>query len=66
MNQHGRAQAYILFVGGFLGMADRHVAINPSDLKVSYNNSNKEWHATMSATAEQLKSAPEFKYNGPL
>jgi hypothetical protein len=34
MNQHGRAQAYILSVGGFLGIADRHVAINPSDLKV--------------------------------
>jgi hypothetical protein len=32
MNQHGRAQAYIVSVGGFLGMADRYVAINPSDL----------------------------------
>ena len=47
MNQHGRAQAYIVSVGGFLGMADRHVAINPSDLKVSYNDSDKKWHATM-------------------
>ena len=66
MNQHGRAQAYIVSVGGFLGMADRHVAINPSDLKVSYNDSDKKWHATMNTTAEQLKSAPELKYNGPL
>jgi hypothetical protein len=47
MNQHGGAQAYIVSVGGFLGMADRHVAINPSDLKVSYNDSDKKWHATM-------------------
>ena len=66
MHHHGRAQAYIRSVGGFLGMADRHVAINPSDLKVSYNDSDKKWHATMNNTAEQLKSAPELKYNGPL
>jgi hypothetical protein len=66
MNQHGRAQAYIVSVGGFLGMADRYVAINPSNLKVSYNDSNKKWHATMNNTAEQLKSTPELKYNGPL
>ena len=47
-------------------MADRYVAINPSNLKVSYNDSDKKWHATMNNTAEQLKSTPELKYNGPL
>ena len=57
MNQHGRAQAYILSVGGFLGMADRHVAINPSDLKVSYNNSDKKWHATINTLPNNQVSA---------
>ena len=40
------------------------VAVNPAEIKVSYNGSDKKWHATINATAEQLKSAPEFKYNG--
>ena len=64
LNQHGRAQAYILSVGGFLGLGDHYVAVNPSEVKVSYNNSDKKWHATMNATADQLKAAPEFKYTG--
>ena len=64
MNQRGRAEAYIVSVGGFLGMGEHYVAVNPSDIKVSYNGSDKKWHATMNATADQLKSAPEFKYNG--
>jgi sporulation protein YlmC with PRC-barrel domain len=64
LNQHGRAQAYILSVGGFLGIGDHYVAVNPSEVKVSYNDSDKKWHATMNATADQLKAAPEFKYTG--
>ena len=64
LNQHGRAQAYILSVGGFLSVGDHYVAVNSSEVKVSYNNSDKKWHATMNATADQLKAAPEFKYTG--
>jgi sporulation protein YlmC with PRC-barrel domain len=64
MNQHGRAQAYIVSVGGFLGMGDHYVAVSPSEIKISYNDSEKKWHATMNATADQLKAAPEFKYSG--
>ena len=48
----------------FLGIGDHYVAVNPSEVKVSYNDSDKKWHATMNATADQLKAAPEFKYNG--
>jgi sporulation protein YlmC with PRC-barrel domain len=64
INPQGRTQALILSVGGFLGMGDHYVAVNPTDVKVSYNDSDKKWHATMNATANQLKSAPEFRYNG--
>lgn len=60
----GHAQAYILSVGGFLGMGERYVAVNPSDVRIAYNESDKKWHATTNATPDQLKSAPEFKYNG--
>ena len=38
LNQSGQAQAYILSVGGFLGMGEHYVAVNPSSVKVSYNN----------------------------
>jgi sporulation protein YlmC with PRC-barrel domain len=34
MNQAGQTQAYILSVGGILGMGERYVAVNPSAVKV--------------------------------
>jgi sporulation protein YlmC with PRC-barrel domain len=64
LNPNGRASAYIVSVGGFLGVGDRYVAIKPSAVNVTYNDGDKKWHATMNTTADQLKSAPEFKYTG--
>jgi PRC-barrel domain len=64
MGPNGRTRAYIVSVGGFLGVGEHYVAVNPSSIKVSYNSSDKKWHATMDANANQLKAAPEFKYNG--
>jgi sulfite reductase beta subunit-like hemoprotein len=55
---------YILSVGGFLGMGTHYVAVNPDAVMVSYDAQNKVWKATMNATKDQLKSAPEFKYGG--
>jgi hypothetical protein len=55
-------KAYIVGVGGFLGMGDHYVAISPSAIHVTYDANAKTWHATMNTTAEQLKAAPEFKY----
>jgi sporulation protein YlmC with PRC-barrel domain len=64
LGQNGRSQAYIVSVGGFLGIGEHYVAVNPSSVKVSYNNADKKWHAEMNASADQLKAAPEFKYGG--
>ena len=64
MNQQGRAQAYIISVGGFLGMGTHYVAVNPADIRVSYNATDKKWRATMDTNSDKLKEAPEFKYNG--
>jgi hypothetical protein len=50
----GRAGAYIVSVGGFLGVGTHYVAINPSDNKISYNSPDQKWHATTSATSDQL------------
>ena len=63
-NTSKEVTGYILSVGGFLGMGTHYVAVNPSSLMVSYDASNKVWRATMNATKDQLKLAPEFKYSG--
>lgn len=62
LNPNGRAAAYIVSVGGFLGVGEHYVAVNPEALNIAYKDN--KWHAEMNATAEQLKSAPEFKYTG--
>ncbi len=53
---------YVLSVGGFLGIGDHYVVVRPSALNVNYNTSDSKWHATMNASADQLKAAPEYKY----
>jgi sporulation protein YlmC with PRC-barrel domain len=54
--------AYIVSVGGFLGVGTKYVALAPSSVQVTWNASDKKWEAKMNATADQLKAAPEFKY----
>lgn len=61
-NDNGRVNGYILSVGGFLGIGDHYVAVRPSAVNLSWNASTKKWNAKMNATADQLKSAPEYKY----
>ncbi|MGY3487127.1 sporulation protein YlmC with PRC-barrel domain [Bradyrhizobium sp. USDA 4011] len=62
LNPNGRTSAYIVSVGGFLGMGEHYVAVNPEAVNVTYKDN--KWHAAMNATADQLKAAPEFKYSG--
>jgi len=59
-----KVTAYILSVGGFLGMGTHYVAVDPASVSVTYDSTDKVWRATMNATKDQLKSAPEFKYEG--
>jgi hypothetical protein len=55
-------KAYIVAVGGFLGVGDHYVAISPSDLTVAYDTTAKKWHANMDTTVDKLKAAPPFTY----
>jgi sporulation protein YlmC with PRC-barrel domain len=59
-----RMTGYILSVGGFLGMGTHYVAVDPNAVMVQYDAANKTWRATMNATKDELKAAPEFKYSG--
>ena len=54
--------AYIVSVGGFLGIGEKYVALQPSSVALIWDASSKKWMAKMNATADQLKAAPEFKY----
>jgi hypothetical protein len=54
--------AYIVGVGGFLGMGDHYVAVSPSAMNISYDHSAKKWHAELDATENQIKSAPAYTY----
>ncbi|KRR20489.1 hypothetical protein CQ13_32360 [Bradyrhizobium retamae] len=62
-NENG-IDGYILSIGGFFGIADRYVAVHSSSIALTYDRANNQWRATMDASAEQLKAAPEFKYPG--
>jgi hypothetical protein len=55
-------KAYIVSVGGLLGVGDHYVAVSPSDLKVAYDPTARKWHANMDSTVDQLKSAPACDY----
>ena len=56
-------RAYILSVGGVLGVGDHYVAVSPSAIRISYDSNNKKWHAAMNTNADQLKAAPEYRYS---
>lgn len=56
--------SYILSVGGFLGMGTHYVAVSPTSLAITWNETDKKWNARINATKDQLKAAPQFKYEG--
>jgi sporulation protein YlmC with PRC-barrel domain len=57
-------KGYIVSVGGFLGMGTHYVAVDADSVKVKYDSADKKWHANMNASKDELKAAPEFKYEG--
>jgi hypothetical protein len=61
---NGELAGYIVSVGGFLGIGERHVIVNPSAVTVTYNEADSKWDARMETTKEVLQAAPEFKYEG--
>ena len=54
-------RAYIVSVGGFLGMGTRYVAIDPK--AITFNRKDeKNWIAVMNTNKDQLRAAPEYKW----
>jgi hypothetical protein len=60
----GKLVGYILSVGGFLGMGEHYVEVTPASVAINYDQSRNKWTGMVNATKDELKNAPEFKYDG--
>lgn len=61
---NGQMVGYIVSVGGFLGVGERYVIVAPDAVDITYFDDDKKWSAVMNSTKEEIKKAPEFKYDG--
>ena len=60
----GRLIGVVLSVGDTTGAPQRYVAIDPSSISIRYIEGENTWRATVNAKIDQLKVAPEFRYEG--
>jgi sporulation protein YlmC with PRC-barrel domain len=62
IDKSGKVTGLVLGVGGFLGMGEKDVIVNFSDVHVSKKDNNN-WWLTVDETKDSLKAAPGFSYN---
>jgi len=62
VDKSGKVTSLIVGVGGFLGAAEKDVAV-PFDAVRVTNKNNNQWYLVMNATKDDLKAAPGFKYD---
>ena len=60
----GQLVGVVLSVGAVLGGGQRYIAVDPSSISIKYTESENAWKATLNAKVDQLKAAPEFRYEG--
>ncbi|MEG9527605.1 MAG: PRC-barrel domain-containing protein [Hyphomicrobiales bacterium] len=63
LDQKGAVKAWIIGVGGFLGIGSKYVAVDPSVLKLNRAD-DKTLQARIDTTKDQLRAAPEYVYLG--
>jgi sporulation protein YlmC with PRC-barrel domain len=61
VNKEGKIDAFIVSVGGFLGMGEKDVAVPFNSVHATEKNG--KWYLTMNATKDGLKSAQGYKYD---
>jgi sporulation protein YlmC with PRC-barrel domain len=61
VNKEGKIDAFIVSVGGFLGMGEKDVAVPFASVHATEKNG--KWYLTMNATKDGLKSAQGYKYD---
>ena len=60
----GQLIGVVLSTAKVSGAEPRYIAVDPSSISIKYTESEKAWKATLNAKADQLKLAPEFRYEG--
>jgi len=63
LDEKQQVKAWVVGVGGFLGIGAKYVAIDPSALKVTRGDGDT-LKATIDTTKDQLRAAPEYIYLG--
>jgi sporulation protein YlmC with PRC-barrel domain len=61
VGKDGKVTAFMISVGGFLGVGEKDVAV-PFDA-VHASEKNGKWYLTMNATKDSLKSARGYKFD---
>jgi sporulation protein YlmC with PRC-barrel domain len=61
IDQNGRIVAYVVGVGGFLGIGQKDVALAPAAFQVQPATDKEELKLKLAMTRDELKNAPEFK-----
>jgi sporulation protein YlmC with PRC-barrel domain len=61
VNKEGKIDAFIISVGGFLGIDEKDVAVPFNAVKATMKND--KWYLTMNATKDSLKNAAGYKYD---
>lgn len=61
VSEDGKINAFIVSVGGFLGMGEKDVAVPFSAVHAAQRNG--KWWLTINATKDGLKGAPGYKYD---
>jgi hypothetical protein len=62
--ERGELAGIVLSVGQLMRVGQRYIAVDPSSISLNYTEGENRWLATMNATLDQLKAAPEFRYEG--
>ena len=60
----GQITGVVLSLVDTMGASQRYVAVDPSSISIKYAEGENKWTANLNATIDQLKSAPEFRYEG--
>ena len=60
----GQLVGIILQVGSVFDGPPRYVAVDPSSMSLNYVESDRQWRATVNSDHAQVRSAPEFQYQG--
>ena len=60
-DRNGRIMAYVIGVGGFLGIGQKDVALAPAAFQVQSPTDRDELKLKLAMTRDELKNAPEFK-----